>query len=233
VGGRFSVLTGVGLLPAAAAGCDVRALLAGAGEMQELLRAPGNDTTDNPALKYAALRQAAYRAGRKVEALLYCTPALSSLAEWWKQLFGESEGKQGQGLLPTSIGLTTDLHSLGQWLQDGEPIALETAIDAVGGDAIEIPDDPARPDRPDRLAGRPLHEVNRVALAATLEAHAAGGTPCARIQVPAITEPTLGGLLYFFEYACAVSAYVQGVNPFDQPGVEHYKRNMRRLLGSG
>jgi glucose-6-phosphate isomerase len=232
VGGRFSVLTPVGLLPAAVAGLDIRSLLEGARQMMRALRSPADDDpSSNPALAYAAYRQAAYRAGRKVEALLTCSPRLSALAGWWQQLFGESEGKQGLGLLPVPVRITTDLHSLGQWLQQGERIALETAIDVVAGDDLVVPTTAESADGLDHLAGRAVHEINRVALAATLEAHAAGGTPCARIELPDISEHSLGSLLYFFEYSCALSAYTMGVNPFDQPGVEAYKQNMHRLLG--
>lgn len=231
VGGRFSVLTPVGLLPAAAAGINVHALLAGAGEMMDALRNPANDSpSSNPALAYAAFRLAAYRAGRKVEALLTCSPRLGSLADWWQQLFGESEGKQRRGILPVPIALTTDLHSLGQWLQQGERIALETAIDVVRGDDLTVPATESGGDGLGHLQGRRVHDVNRIALAATIEAHAADRTPCLRIEVPEISERTLGAMIYFFEYACGISAYAMGINPFDQPGVESYKQGMRRLL---
>jgi glucose-6-phosphate isomerase len=231
VGGRFSVLSAVGLLPAAAAGCDIRAIVAGARSAMEILRDPENsDALGNPALAYAAFRQAAYRSGRKVEALLTCAPSLASLAGWWQQLFGESEGKDKKGALPQTIDLTTDLHSLGQWLQDGEPIAFETAIDAKTGHDLEIPSGGSTGGGPDHVAGKQLHTVNRAALAAALEAHADRGTPCLRIEIPEIAAGTIGALLYFFEYSCAISGYMLGVDPFDQPGVEAYKRNMRRLL---
>ncbi|MBW2278613.1 MAG: glucose-6-phosphate isomerase [Deltaproteobacteria bacterium] len=232
VGGRFSVLTAVGLLPAAAAGLDVRALLDGAREMMDRLRNPANDSpSSNPALAYAAFRQAAYREGRKIETLLLSSPGLVSLGGWWQQLFGESEGKQQRGLFPVPVRLTTDLHSLGQWLQQGERVALETAIDVVEGDDLAVPASEAEHDGLSHLAQRPVHEIGRVALAATPEAHSADGAPCIRIEVPDTSPRTIGALLYFFEYACAISAYTMGVNPFDQPGVEAYKQNMHRLLG--
>jgi len=232
VGGRFSVLTAVGLLPMAAAGIDVRALLAGARTMMERLRDPAADGVEtNPALAYAAFRLAAFAAGRRLEVLATTAPHLGCLAEWWKQLFGESEGKGGQGLFPASLTLTTDLHSLGQWMQEGPRIAAETALDVVEEEPLAIPAMAGDRDGLGHLTGRAMHDVNRVALAATLEAHADGGVPCCRIEVDRLDAAGLGALLYFFEYACGVSAYALGVNPFDQPGVEAYKKNMHRLLG--
>ncbi len=232
VGGRFSVLTAVGLLPVAAAGIDVRALLAGARGMMERLRAPEADGVEtNPALAYAAFRLAAFRSGRRIEVLSTTAPHLSCLAEWWKQLFGESEGKGGQGLFPAALSLTTDLHSLGQWMQDGPRVAAETALDVVSGRHLAIPAMDGDRDGLGHLAGRAVHEVNRIALAATLEAHRDGGVPCCRIEIDRLDAARLGALLYFFEYTCGVSAYALGVNPFDQPGVEAYKKNMHRLLG--
>jgi glucose-6-phosphate isomerase len=232
VGGRFSVLTAVGLLPVAIAGIDARALLAGARGMMERLRAPAADGVDtNPALAYAAFRLAAFRAGKRVEVLSTTAPHLFCLAEWWKQLFGESEGKGGHGLFPAALSLTTDLHSLGQWMQDGPRIVAETALDIVEERALTIPAMAGDRDGLGHLAGRAVHEVNRIALAATLEAHRDGGVPCCRIEIDRLDAARLGALLYFFEYACGVSAYALGVNPFDQPGVEAYKKNMHRLLG--
>jgi glucose-6-phosphate isomerase len=231
VGGRYSVLTPVGLLPAAAAGLDIRALLDGAREAADALRDPTADPASNPALCYAAFRQAAYRAGRKLEALLISAPGLRSLGGWWQQLYGESEGKRQGGLFPVPVQLTTDLHSLGQWLQQGERIACETGLDVIDGDELTVPASETSDDRLGYLAGRTVHEIGRVALAATLEAHSADGSPCLRLELRQVSEQTVGALLYFFEYACAISAYTMGVNPFDQPGVEAYKKNMHRLLG--
>jgi len=232
VGGRFSVLTAVGLLPVAVAGIDIRALLAGARGMMERLRDPAADSPDtNPALAYAAFRLAAFRAGKRVEVLSTTAPHLGCLAEWWKQLFGESEGKGGQGLFPAALSLTTDLHSLGQWMQDGPRIVVETALDVVWEQPLAIPAMEGDRDGLGHLAGRTVHDVNRIALAATLEAHRDGGVPCCRLEIDRLDASHLGALLYFFEYACGVSAYALGVNPFDQPGVEAYKKNMHRLLG--
>jgi glucose-6-phosphate isomerase len=232
VGGRFSVLTPVGLLPIAVAGLDIRELLDGARVMMEFLRNPTNRTvTTNPALAYAALRYAAYGAGKKVEVLASYTPRLIYFAEWWKQLFGESEGKERKGLFPASANLTSDLHSLGQWLQEGDPIVLETVLDVLKGVNLEIPSG-INEDGFGQFEGCDLHEVNRTATIAALRAHQAGEVPCSRIEIPRLDERNIGALLFFFEYACAVSAYMIEVNPFDQTGVEAYKREMRRLLNS-
>jgi glucose-6-phosphate isomerase len=232
VGGRFSVLSTVGLLPIAAAGFDIRALLEGAAAMAARLRDPAHDDLEsNPALAYAACRHAAARDGRPIEVLACCTPRLRALAGWWKQLFGESEGKEGRGIFPAAVDLSTDLHSLGQWLQDGAPLAFETAIDVRADVPLEVPPAPGDDDGLGILTGRPLHQINRAMLAAALTAHAAAGTPCGRLELPDLSERTIGALLYFFEYACGISAYLLGVNPFDQPGVEAYKRELRALLG--
>ncbi len=232
VGGRFSVLTPVGLLPLAAAGVDIRALVAGAAAMRKIVRAPGNaSVANNPALAYAAYRNAAYRAGRKIEIMAGYVQALHYFFEWWKQLFGESEGKGGRGIFPAAVDLSTDLHSMGQWLQEGERSIFESVLDVEHAPDLTIPVAAEDRDGLGYLAGRTLHSVNRTALRATLEAHAAGDVPCARLVVPALSAETVGALLYMFEYACGVSAYMLGVNPFDQPGVEAYKKNMFRLLG--
>ena len=232
VGGRFSVLTPVGLLPLAAAGVDVGGLVAGARAMADLLRAPENDSVaNNPALAYAAYRNAAYRGGRKIEIMAGYMSALHYFFEWWKQLYGESEGKDGKGIFPAAVDLSTDLHSMGQWMQDGERTIFETVVDVEGAAALAIPTDEDNRDGLNYLAGRSLHDVNRTALKATLEAHAGGDVPCARLVVPELSPEVMGALLYMFEYACGVSAYMLGVNPFDQPGVEAYKKNMFRLLG--
>jgi glucose-6-phosphate isomerase len=231
VGGRFSALCPVGLLPIAAAGYDVRAILAGAKEAMDAVRDPKrNDTASNPALAYAAFRLAAYRAGKKIEVLSSSTPRLQLLAEWWKQLYGESEGKGGKGLFPAAMSLTTDLHSLGQWMQDGERIVCETALDVVESAPIEVPPIEGDIDGLAYLNGQKVHHVDRTAMGATLAAHRDGGVPCLRMELPRIDARTVGYLLYFFEYACGVSAYALGVNPFDQPGVEAYKKNMKRML---
>jgi glucose-6-phosphate isomerase len=231
VGGRFSALCPVGLLPIAAAGCDIDALLGGAREAMEAVRDPGRrDVASNPALAYAAFRLAAYRTGRKIEVLSSSTPRLGLLAEWWKQLYGESEGKGGKGLFPAAMSLTTDLHSLGQWMQDGERIVCETALDVVESAAIEVPPIEGDVDGLAYLNGLRVHHVDRTAMHATLKAHEDGGVPCLRMELPRIDARTIGYLLYFFEYACGVSAYALGVNPFDQPGVEAYKKNMKAML---
>ncbi|MCR9141943.1 MAG: glucose-6-phosphate isomerase [bacterium] len=231
VGGRYSVLTPVGLLPIAAGGLDIRRLVAGARTMREYLKGSGKDFANNPALQYAAYRNAQYRAGKKIEIMAAYNEGLHYLGEWWKQLYGESEGKNGKGIFPASVDLSTDLHSMGQWMQDGERSIFETVLDVadVAGPIIEK--QPNDADGLNYLAGRELNAVNRTALQATLEAHSDGGVPCLRIELNRLDEFTLGALLYMFQYACGVSAYMLGVNPFDQPGVEAYKKNMFRMLG--
>ncbi len=232
VGGRYSVLTPVGLLPIAAAGFDIEALLGGAKEMAASLRDPAADSLQrNPAMAYAAYRNAAYRSGRKIEVLASYTPRLSFISEWWKQLFGESEGKGKKGIFPASVNLTSDLHSMGQWLQDGERTVFETILDVERARGLTIPKAPLMDDGLGHLDSRDLHEVNRTVLQAAAQAHFDGDVPCLQIRTQEIQESTIGALLYFFEYSCGVSAYMLGVNPFDQPGVEAYKKNMKRLLG--
>lgn len=227
VGGRFSVLTPVGLLPIAAAGLDIHALLAGAKQMAALVQDPGNRTIDsNPALAYAAYRNTAYRRGKKIEVLASYVARLAMVAEWWKQLFGESEGKEKKGIFPASCNLTSDLHSMGQLLQDGERTVFETVIDVVKSTDVPIP--PGQGESP--LDGWKLGDVNRAVVRAALQAHTEGEVPCLRLQVDEITPKTLGALLYLFEYSCGVSAYMLGVNPFNQPGVETYKRNLKSQL---
>ncbi len=231
VGGRFSVLTPVGLLPMAVAGLDVGSLVDGAREISEILRADDNDTADsNPALAYAAYRLACYRAGKKNEVLVSFTPRLRSLCEWWRQLFGESEGKDGKGIFPATSTYTTDLHSMGQWMQDGERNVMETFIDIVASGDLIIPASSSDMDGLGHLAGRPMREVNRTAVEGAIRAHRDGGVPCARIEIPSLDARNMGALLYMFEYACGISAYAMGVNPFDQPGVEAFKKNMKDLL---
>jgi glucose-6-phosphate isomerase len=230
VGGRFSVLSPVGLLPIAAAGFNVREIVAGAAAMAQGIRRKGSGISDNPALAYAAYRLSCYRADRKIEVLAGYSPRLSSIAAWWKQLFGESEGKDGKGIFPASVDLTSDLHSMGQWLQDGERTVFETIVDVVHSSEMTIPAPAHGDDGLTYLNGAQLHQVNRTVLQAAQEAHIAGNVPCLRLEIPKIDERTVGALLYLFEYACGVSAYALGVNPFDQPGVEAYKANMKRML---
>ncbi|MCB1138621.1 MAG: glucose-6-phosphate isomerase [Leptospiraceae bacterium] len=229
VGGRFSVLSPVGLIPAAVAGIDIYSLLQGAMEMSDRLR--GKDGPENPAIQYSAYRNGLYEEGKKIEILVYYQHALQYLAEWWKQLYGESEGKDGKGIFPASAGFTTDLHSLGQWIQDAERSIFQTILDVEQAVSPQIQKQDNDGDGLNFLAGRSVHDVNRVALEATRKAHGEGGVPSLRISIPAIDEFNLGSLFYFFEYACGVSAYSLGVNPFDQPGVEAYKKSMFRMLG--
>ena len=231
VGGRFSVLTPVGLFPIAMAGYDIDRLLEGARAARRTCMAAGAPH-ENPALVYAAIRNALYHKGKKVEMLVSCQPNLRYLAEWWKQLYGESEGKEGKGLLPHSLSITTDLHSMGQYVQEGERLMMETMLTVGGANAtVTVPSDEKNLDGMNYLAGRPLSAVNDCATRGTMEAHVAGQVPVVNISVPRIDEFTLGQLIYFFEFACGVSGYILGVNPFDQPGVEAYKKNMFRLLG--
>ena len=228
VGGRFSVLTPVGLLPIAAAGHDIATLVQGARDMEAETAHPG---PDNLAEKYARLRNALYQSGKKIELLVNYNPKLHYIAEWWKQLYGESEGKQGKGIFPASVDLTTDLHSMGQWIQDGERTIFETVL-SVRKTPVErrIQMNAENLDGINYLAGKTVDEVNAQAELGTLLAHEEGGVPVIRIELPAIDEYSLGQLIYFFEKACGVSGYMLGVNPFDPPGVEAYKKNMFALL---
>ena len=223
VGGRFSVLTPVGLLPIAVAGFDIRALVAGAVEMEK--------GGDQPVLDYAIARNALYQQGKKIEILVNFAPRLHFLAEWWKQLYGESEGKDHKGIFPASVDFTTDLHSMGQWIQDGERTIFETVV-SVGDQQHEvvIPADEADLDGLNYIAGKQVDYVNKMAELGTRLAHIDGGVPNLLITVPSLTERYLGQLIYFFEKACGVSGYMLGVNPFNQPGVEAYKKNMFALL---
>ena len=231
VGGRFSVLTPVGLLPIAMAGYDIDRLLAGARDMCAVCQA--NDTLeDNPALMYAAVRNALYRKGIKVEMLVSCQPNLRYLAEWWKQLYGESEGKDHKGLLPHSLSITTDLHSMGQYVQEGERLMMETMVRVrKPGSTVPVPVDEQNLDGINYLTSKSLTQINDCAAEGTIQAHVDGGVPVVEVSVEKIDEYTLGQLIYFFEFACGVSGYMLGVNPFNQPGVEAYKRNMFHLLG--
>ena len=231
VGGRFSVLTPVGLLPIAMAGYDIDKLLKGACDMRDIC-INNNTLEDNPALMYAAIRNLLYRKGRKVELLENFVPNLKYISEWWKQLYGESEGKEGKGILPHSLSFTTDLHSMGQYVQEGERLMFETVLSvAQPHNRVEIPMDAQNLDGINYLVGKSLTEINHNAELGTILAHVDGGVPVLRIEVPTVDEYVLGQLIYFFEFACGVSGYMLGVNPFDQPGVEAYKKNMFRLLG--
>lgn len=231
VGGRFSVLTPVGLLPIAMAGYDVDALLQGARDMRRLC-IESDDVCQNPALLYAAIRNILYRKGRKVEMLVNFLPNLKYISEWWKQLYGESEGKEGKGILPHSLSFTTDLHSMGQYVQQGERLMFETFISVdKPASKVDIPADEQNLDGINYLLGKSLNEINHNAELGTMIAHRGGGVPVLKICVPKVNEYVLGQLIYFFEFACGVSGYTLGVNPFDQPGVEAYKKNMFILLG--
>ena len=229
VGGRFSVLTPVGLLPIAVAGFDIRVLVAGAQNMmQQCKTAPFEK---NVAAQYAAARNILYRDGKKIEILANFNPKLHYLAEWWKQLYGESEGKEGKGIFPASVDFTTDLHSMGQWIQEGERTIFETVISVENvNNTLVIPTDKEDLDGLNYLAGKRVDYVNKMAELGTQMAHVDGGVPNIRIVIPAVRENCLGALIYFFEVACAISGYTLGVNPFNQPGVEAYKKNMFRLL---
>ncbi|MDE6010545.1 MAG: glucose-6-phosphate isomerase [Muribaculaceae bacterium] len=228
VGGSCSVLTPVGLLPIAVAGFDIDALVAGAREMEKFTAA---HSASNPVEVYAATRNALYRDGKKIEILVNYNPKLHYFGEWWKQLYGESEGKDHKGIFPAAVDNSTDLHSMGQWIQDGERIIFETVL-SVEEQAHEvvIPTDEANLDGLNYIAGKRVDEVNKMAEIGTRIAHVDGGVPNIRISVPALKEEYLGQLIYFFEKACGVSGYMLGVNPFNQPGVEDYKRNMFALL---
>ena len=230
VGGRFSVLTAVGLLPIAVAGCDIAALMAGAAKAQKDLMNP--DLTQNDCYKYAAARNILLRKGRSVEMMVSYEPQYAMMSEWWKQLFAESEGKDGKGLFPASAIFSTDLHSLGQFIQEGSNILFETVV-LLDKPAVEkeIENDPENVDGLNFLTGKTMSFVNKKAFEGTVLAHADGGTPSLVVRVPAPVEEELGYLIYFFEKACAISGYLLGVNPFNQPGVESYKKNMFALLG--
>ena len=228
VGGRYSVLTAVGLLPIAAAGLDIDRLMAGAQRAMETLSAPG---LDNPAWQYAAARNALYDGGKKVELLACYEPSFRFFSEWWKQLYGESEGKEHKGLFPASVEFTADLHSMGQYIQQGERLMFETVVKFAPKGEFIIPDDPANVDGLNFLAGKSLAFVAEQAMRGTILAHVDGGVPNILLELPAIGEDTVGELIYFFEYVCGLSGYLLKVNPFDQPGVEAYKKNMFALLG--
>ena len=229
VGGRYSVLTAVGLLPIACAGVDIAALMEGAAQAMEALAAPG---ADNPAWQYAAARHALYTQGKKVEILVGYEPSFRFFGEWWKQLFGETEGKDGKALFPASVEFTADLHSMGQYIQQGERLMLETVVRfARSRGSVTIPHDPDNVDGLNFLAGKDLSFVAEQAMRGTLLAHVDGGVPNLVVTAPARDAQSVGWLIYFFEYACGLSGYLQEINPFDQPGVEAYKNNMYALLG--
>lgn len=230
VGGRFSVLTPVGLLPIAASGVDIDQMMKGAKEAY--VNYMEEDVEKNDALKYALVRNALYRSGKKLEMLVNYEPKLNYFSEWWKQLYGESEGKDGKGIWITSASFSTDLHSLGQMIQDGERTIFETVINIESPeDDIIIEADKDNLDGLNFLAGKSMDYVNKMAMTGTMLAHVDGGVPNIKVNVPAISAYSYGYMVYFFELACGVSAYTLGVNPFDQPGVESYKKNMFALLG--
>ena len=230
VGGRFSVLTAVGLLPIAASGADIDKLMEGAAHLREICL--NNDFSENPALRYAAIRNILYRKGKSVEILANYEPSLHFISEWWKQLYGESEGKDQKGIFPASVDLTTDLHSMGQFIQDGSRLMYETVL---------VVEKPRRDftlksaendiDCLNYLSGKTMDYVNKCAMKGTIAAHVDGNVPTLLVEIPEQTEYHLGELFYFFEFAVGVSGYMLGINPFDQPGVEFYKANMFRLLG--
>jgi glucose-6-phosphate isomerase len=227
VGGRFSVLSPVGLLPIAAAGFDIRELIGGARAMQKATL----DGSDTSAKEYAMTRNALYRDGKKIEILVNYNPKLHFFGEWWKQLYGESEGKDHKGIFPAAVDNSTDLHSMGQWIQDGERTIFETVISvAAQQHSVVIPSDEANLDGLNYIAGKRVDQVNKMAELGTRLAHIDGGVPNMQLVVPALTPYWLGQLIYFFEAACGISGYLLGVNPFNQPGVEAYKRNMFALL---
>ena len=230
IGGRFSVLTPVGLLPIAVAGFDIEQLVAGAVEMEKNcgINVP---FAENPAALYAAARNELYKEGKKIEILVNFSPKLHYVSEWWKQLYGESEGKENKGIFPASVDFTTDLHSMGQWIQEGERSIFETVISVEKvNHRKEVPFDEENLDGLNYLAGKRVDEVNKMAELGTQLAHVDGGVPNMRIMLPQINEYNIGALLYFFEKACGISGYILGVNPFNQPGVEAYKKNMFALL---
>lgn len=229
VGGRYSVLTPVGLLPIVLAGFNVREMLAGAKEMEEACAVKSGD---NPAVKYAAMRNLLYsELGKKVEILVAYNPKLQYLGEWWKQLYGESEGKDQKGIFPASVNFTTDLHSMGQFIQEGERIMFETVVNVEKSNrSVVIGSDPQNLDQLNYLAGQHVEHCNAMAQLGTKLAHIDGGVPQLEVSIENLSAYNLGGLFQFFEYACGISAYVLGINPFNQPGVEAYKKNMFALL---
>ena len=230
VGGRFSVLTPVGLLPIAVAGIDIRQLVNGAVEMEKMCKT--NPTMDNPVSEYAVVRHVMYEMGLTNEIMVNYEPRLVYFSEWWKQLFGESHGKNHKGIFPASVTFSTDLHSMGQYIQDGLRNLFETVISVENSNReLRIPNESEDLDQLNYIAGKRISEVNHKAELGTVLAHEDGGVPNIRIVVPEISAKVLGELIYFFEMSCALSGYMLEVNPFDQPGVEAYKKNMFALLG--
>ncbi len=228
VGGRFSVLTPVGLLPIALAGFDIRKLAEGARDMQRIC---AEKSAENPAIKYAAARNLFYDGGRNIEILVNYNPKLQYLGEWWKQLYGESEGKDGKGIFPASVNFSTDLHSMGQYIQEGERTMFETNVLVKSQyHTVKIEEDKQNLDGLNFLVGKRIEEINRMAQLGTRLAHTDGGVPNLEIEIEKIDEYNVGGLFYMFEIACGISGYMLGVNPFNQPGVEAYKKNMFALL---
>ena len=231
VGGRFSVLTPVGLLPIAVAGFDIEKLIEGATDMEKAT-ATGVAYAENPCMQYAAVRNVLYQKGKKIEIMVNFQPKLHFMNEWWKQLYGESEGKEGKGIFPAAVDFSTDLHSMGQWIQEGERTIFETVISIEEAEhKLLFPSDEENLDGLNFLAGKRVDEVNKMAELGTQLAHVDGGVPNLRIIVPRLNEYYIGQLIYFFEKACGISGLVLGVNPFNQPGVEAYKKNMFALLG--
>ena len=229
VGGRFSVLTPVGLLPIAVAGIDIDQLVEGARKMEEVCA--NENMMENPAALYAATRNELYQSGKKIEILVNFQPKLHYFMEWWKQLYGESEGKDHKGIYPSSVDFSTDLHSMGQWIQEGERTIYETVVSIeTPSHELRVPSDEENLDGLNFLAGKRVDEVNKMAELGTQLAHVDGGVPNMRVSVPKLNEYYLGQLIYFFEKACGISGYLLGVNPFNQPGVEAYKKNMFALL---
>jgi glucose-6-phosphate isomerase len=231
VGGRFSVLTPVGLLPISVAGVDIRILLKGATDMEKASHfdVPADQ---NICILYAVARNLLYNNGKKIEILANYNPKLHYLTEWWKQLFGESEGKEEKGIFPAGVDLTSDLHSMGQYIQEGERILFETVISVnKPREELTVPRDEDNLDQLNFLSGKRIGEVNRMAELGTMLAHVDGGVPNIRIEIPELNAYIIGQLIYFFEKSCGISGYILGVNPFDQPGVEAYKKNMFALLG--
>lgn len=229
VGGRFSVLTPVGLLPIAVAGIDIDQLVEGARKMEEVCA--NQNLMENPAALYAATRNELYQNGKKIEILVNYQPKLHYFMEWWKQLYGESEGKDHKGIYPSSVDFSTDLHSMGQWIQEGERTIYETVVSVEAPNhELRVPSDEENLDGLNFLAGKRVDEVNKMAELGTQLAHVDGGVPNMRVSVPKLNEYYLGQLIYFFEKACGISGYLLEVNPFNQPGVEAYKKNMFALL---
>lgn len=230
VGGRYSVLTPVGLLPIAVSGISIIELIRGAEAMKKRCMQK-TDWKENPALAYAVFRNALYRSGKHTEIMAVYNPKLQMFAEWWKQLYGESEGKDGKGIFPASVSFTTDLHSLGQYIQDGERFLFETILSVDSCERmLQIPSSPQNADDLNYLAGKRLEEVNKMAETGTMLAHLDGNVPNLILDIPELTAFYMGQMIYLFEFACGISGYMLGVNPFDQPGVEAYKKNMFALL---